>query len=103
MIGSLFSGIGGLELGLEWAGLGPVSWQVEIDPWCRSVLARHWPAADRSVVDVREAGRARLPYCEVICGGKRQQNQGARIKALGNAVVPQAAEIVGRIIRSSRE
>jgi site-specific DNA-cytosine methylase len=34
MIGSLFSGIGGLELGLERAGLGPVAWQAECDPFC---------------------------------------------------------------------
>lgn len=66
-IGSLFSGIGGLELGLERAGLGPVMWQAEWDPYCRAVLRRHWPSASR-FADVREVtrGAARV---DVVCGG----------------------------------
>lgn len=67
-IGSLFSGIGGLELGLERAGLGPVSWQVEIDPFRRAVLAKHWPFA-RRYEDVRDSGFTQLPYVDLICGG----------------------------------
>lgn len=65
-IGSLFSGIGGLELGLEWAGLGPVVWQCEIDPFCRSVLAKHWPDVERfdDVTSERE-----WPAVDVVCGG----------------------------------
>ena len=67
-IGSLFAGIGGLELGLERAGLGAVAWQVEIDPFCRSILAKHWPKAER-FVDVRTVGVQNLAPVDVICGG----------------------------------
>jgi len=66
-IGSLFSGIGGLELGLERAGLGPVVWQAESDPFCRRVLEKHWPGA-RRYEDVREIDEtAERP--DIICGG----------------------------------
>ena len=68
MIGSLFSGIGGLELGLERALGWPVAWQVEIDEWCRSVLAAHWPAAER-FSDVSTVGSAVLRPVDLICGG----------------------------------
>jgi DNA (cytosine-5)-methyltransferase 1 len=67
-IGSLFSGIGGLELGLERAGLGPVIFQVEKDEYCRAVLAKHWPNATR-FEDVKDVGRFNLAPVDVLCGG----------------------------------
>ena len=38
----LFSGIGGFSLGLERAGMKTIAF-CEIDPFCRKVLAKHWP------------------------------------------------------------
>ena len=66
-IGSLFSGIGGLELGLEMAGLGPVIWQAETDEDCRGWLADRWPDAVR-YSDVRDLD-ADTPRPWLMCGG----------------------------------
>lgn len=67
-IGSLFSGIGGLELGLERAGLGPVIWQCERDAYARAVLEKHWPGITR-ISDVRDVGPQSVERAELICGG----------------------------------
>src|SRR3990167_10402238 len=53
-VGSLFSGIGGMDLGLERAGM-EVVWQCEIDPYRRRVLEKHWPNAVM-YEDVRSIG-----------------------------------------------
>lgn len=39
---SLFSGVGGFDMGLEQAGW-KTAFQCEIDPQCQRVLQRHWP------------------------------------------------------------
>ena len=65
--GSLFAGIGGFDLGFERAGM-QCMWQVEIDPFCQQVLAKHWPNVER-FSDVREVGAHNLGAVDVICGG----------------------------------
>ena len=68
-IGSLFSGIGGFELGLERAIPGAETvWQVEADAFCQSILQKHWPHA---VIydDVCAVGSHNLETVDILCGG----------------------------------
>ena len=64
--GSLFTGIGGFDLGLERAGM-TCAWQCEIDPACRKVLARHFPGVP-CFEDVKELYVERGSV-DLICGG----------------------------------
>lgn len=68
---SLFSGIGGIDLGLERAGMRIVG-QVEIDPWCRGVLAQHWtkvPQHDDVRTCVTWWKAKERPYVHLIVAG----------------------------------
>lgn len=67
-VGSLFAGIGGLELGLESTGHYETVWQVEIDDYARKVLAKHWPNVRRHD-DVCTFPTDDDWSCDVICGG----------------------------------
>ena len=65
--GSLFSGCGGMDLGLERAGF-KLKWQVEIDKFARRVLERHWPDV-RRWNDVRTWPQPDTERVDLLCGG----------------------------------
>lgn len=65
--GSLFSGLGGLDLGLERAGM-TCAWQVEIDPFNTRVLRRHWPDIPK-YGDIRDVTGAHLEPVDLVCAG----------------------------------
>ncbi|MEO6889876.1 MAG: DNA (cytosine-5-)-methyltransferase [Ktedonobacteraceae bacterium] len=67
-VGSLFAGIGGFDLGMERSGGFEIAWQIEIDPFCQKVLAKHWPDVAR-YGDIRECGAHNLAPVDVLCGG----------------------------------
>lgn len=55
---SLFSGIGGIDLAAEWAGIEVTAF-CERDPFCQKVLNKHWPQVP-TYDDVKELTKARL-------------------------------------------
>lgn len=69
---SLFAGIGGFDLGLERTGGFKTVAFCEIDPFCRRVLAKHWPEVP-CYEDVRTLTADTLARdgigVDVICGG----------------------------------
>lgn len=65
--GSLFSGVGGFDLGLDAAGWR-CAWQVEKDRQARAVLRRHWSDVPKHE-DVCDVGADQLEPVDLICGG----------------------------------
>jgi DNA (cytosine-5)-methyltransferase 1 len=78
---SLFSGVGGFDLGLERAGMTTVA-QVEWDKKCQTVLARHWPDVPRWG-DVSEVRGADLPDCDLVAFGSPCQDLSVAGKRAG--------------------
>lgn len=66
-VGSLFSGVGGFDLGMERAGL-EIIWQCDNDPFCQKVLKKHWPDV-RMYNNVKEINRTNTTSPDVIVGG----------------------------------
>lgn len=66
-VGSLFSGIGGMDWGFEQAGM-KIEYQVEINDYCNRVLKKHWPNV-RRYKDVKEVGWNNIKPVDLICGG----------------------------------
>lgn len=68
---SAFSGIGGLDLGLVRAGMTCVG-QIERDPFCQRVLAKHWPEVPKHD-DINTAAAwwrgATRPVVRLVAGG----------------------------------
>lgn len=64
-VGSLFSGVGGLDLGFERAGF-EIAWVCEKDEFCRKVLSKHWPTVPiyDDVTTLRTP-----PAVDVLAGG----------------------------------
>ena len=65
---SLFTGIGGLDLAAEAAGIDTVL-QVEREPYALRILERHWPEVPR-ITDVRDVTRSSIDGpVTVVSGG----------------------------------
>jgi len=66
-VGSLFSGIGGFDLGLERAGM-KVIWQSEIDQFACKVLKKHWPSVP-NLGDITKIDWTKIERPDIVCGG----------------------------------
>lgn len=66
-VGSLFSGIGGIELGFKWAGF-KTKWFIENDLYCQKILRKNFKDAiiydDITKVDFRS-----IPKVDILTGG----------------------------------
>jgi len=65
---SLCSGIGGADLAAEWTEAIEVVGQVEIDPFCQQVLAKHWPSVPR-IGDIKDVQGNEFGEIDIIVAG----------------------------------
>jgi DNA (cytosine-5)-methyltransferase 1 len=98
--GSLFTGIGGLDLGMDRAGW-QCRWQVENDPYCTKVLEKHWPDVKR-YGDIRAVTGDELEPVDLICGGfpcqdLSQAGKRAGIEGTRSGLWFEFARLVGRL------
>ena len=98
-VGSMFAGIGGIDIGLERVGFR-TAWFCERDKFCQQVLAKHWPNVP-CYDDVRELGEG-TPRVDVLAGGFPCQpisNAGKRLaQADERWLWPEVARLI-RILR----
>ena len=96
----LFAGIGGLSLGLQRAGMRIVG-HVEINPFCRAVLHKHWPEVPAHD-DVHTAAtwwRSQpRPHVDIVAGGYPCQPDSLAGPKLGHDdprwLWPQMADVI---------
>lgn len=79
--GSLFSGVGGFDMGFDQAGYDCV-FQVEWDKHCQQILAKHWPEVPKWL-DVQEVNGAEIPPCDVLTFGSPCQDLSVAGKRAG--------------------
>lgn len=66
-VASFFSGIGGLDLGLERAGFA-VRFHCEVKPFCREILKQHWPDVQLTA-DIRKLNASEIPDAPIWAAG----------------------------------
>jgi len=66
-VGSLFSGIGGIELGFERQGFN-TKWFIECDPYAKEIIRKRFPEA-KIYGDIKEVDFKAIPQVEVLTGG----------------------------------
>ena len=87
-VGSLFSGGGGLDLGLELSGMETI-WQVENNQFALQILTRHWPKVPKHMDILTfcvEAGHVKIIQSQVAEKAMREKEvvSGQSIEELQN-------------------
>ncbi|WRZ06906.1 DNA cytosine methyltransferase [Streptomyces sp. NBC_00385] len=80
LIGSLCSGYGGLDLGVQSVLGGSLAWHAEVDPGASRILARHWPGVP-NLGDITTVDWSNIPrVCVLTAGFPCQRRLGRRPK-----------------------